>query len=326
MAESVQDNQPTSQPDPMADFGANEWLVDEMYERYQRTPTASTGPGGSSSSRGVSRAPTSPAAPTRRPPGRPPHASRPRRPPQKPETKPQPSKPEPKPRPRTTKPAAKAPAKPESKDGEPKESRTRRTRRPRHRQAGQPAGPQGEGPGGPGRGQRRAEAEHRCAAPGAHRPEHGHQPDGADRDERAHGPGQAAVGQPHRHQQPPRPGPRRQGVLHPPHRLRAGEGAQGHAGDEQRLRRRRRQAEPHPARAHQPRPRDRPAEVRRHPAAAGAVDQGRREHGLRRVLDRLRGPGPQGPRRQARGLGLPGHHDQPDQPGHHRHQPLRCRG
>ncbi len=40
MAESVQDNQPTSQPDPMTDFGANEWLVDEMYERYREDPNS----------------------------------------------------------------------------------------------------------------------------------------------------------------------------------------------------------------------------------------------------------------------------------------------
>ena len=26
--------------DPLADFGANEWLVDEMYERYQRDPAS----------------------------------------------------------------------------------------------------------------------------------------------------------------------------------------------------------------------------------------------------------------------------------------------
>ncbi len=29
---------PSSTDDPLADFGANEWLVDEMYERYQRDP------------------------------------------------------------------------------------------------------------------------------------------------------------------------------------------------------------------------------------------------------------------------------------------------
>ena len=64
----------------------------------------------------------------------------------------------------------------------------------------------------------------------------------ADRDQRARGPGQAAGRQPHRDQQPPRPRPRRQGVVHPPDRLRAGPGARRHPGDEQRLRRGRRQA------------------------------------------------------------------------------------
>ena len=118
--------------------------------------------------------------------------------------------------------------------------------------------------------------------PGAHRAEHGRQPHGPDRDQRAHGAGQAAVGQPHRHQQPPRPRPRRQGLVHPPHRLRAGQGARDDAGDEQRLRRHRRQAQPDPARPHQPRPGHRPAEARRHPPAAGALDQGRRDDGLRR--------------------------------------------
>ncbi|HET6561242.1 MAG TPA: multifunctional oxoglutarate decarboxylase/oxoglutarate dehydrogenase thiamine pyrophosphate-binding subunit/dihydrolipoyllysine-residue succinyltransferase subunit [Marmoricola sp.] len=40
MAESVQDNQPSTRPNPMADFGANEWLVDEMYQRYQEDPNS----------------------------------------------------------------------------------------------------------------------------------------------------------------------------------------------------------------------------------------------------------------------------------------------
>ena len=53
-----------------------------------------------------------------------------------------------------------------------------------------------------------------------------------------------------------------------------------------------------------------------------AVDQGRRDDGLRRVLERLRGHHPAGPRRQADHGRLRRHDDQPDQPGHHRHQPL----
>ena len=81
---------------------------------------------------------------------------------------------------------------------------------------------------------------------------------------------QAAVGQPHGHQQPPRPGPWRQGLLHPPHRLRAGEGAQVDAGDERRFRHRRRQAQPDHPRSHQPRPGDRRTQEGRQPSAARA--------------------------------------------------------
>ncbi|MGH3509476.1 MAG: 2-oxoglutarate dehydrogenase E1 subunit family protein, partial [Nocardioidaceae bacterium] len=44
MPESSQDAPSSAPPeagaddDPMAAFGANEWLVDEMYERYQQDP------------------------------------------------------------------------------------------------------------------------------------------------------------------------------------------------------------------------------------------------------------------------------------------------
>ena len=55
---------------------------------------------------------------------------------------------------------------------------------------------------------------------------------------------------------------------------------------------------------------------------AGAQHQGRREHGLRGVLDGVRGHRRRSPRQQAHHRGLPGHHDLADQPRHHRHQPL----
>ena len=39
MAESVQDNQPTSQPDPMADFGANAWpVLQDVEDEVHRSP------------------------------------------------------------------------------------------------------------------------------------------------------------------------------------------------------------------------------------------------------------------------------------------------
>ena len=40
MPEPEKDTQPAPAPDPTADFGANEWLVDEMYERYQQDPNS----------------------------------------------------------------------------------------------------------------------------------------------------------------------------------------------------------------------------------------------------------------------------------------------
>ncbi len=39
MAESSTGTSSTT-GDPLADFGANEWLVDEMYQRYQRDPNS----------------------------------------------------------------------------------------------------------------------------------------------------------------------------------------------------------------------------------------------------------------------------------------------
>ncbi len=81
----------------------------------------------------------------------------------------------------------------------------------------------------------------------------------AHRDERAHHPGEAHDRQPDRDQQPPQARPRRQGVVHAPHRLGDGAGAQGLPEPERLLRRGRRQAVRRHPRAHQPRDRDRPA-------------------------------------------------------------------
>ena len=72
----------------------------------------------------------------------------------------------------------------------------------------------------------------------------------------------------------------------------------------------------------QPRPGHRPAQARRHPAAAGAEHQELRDAGLRPVLGRVRADGQEGPGRSADRRGLRRHHHHADQPGHHRHQPL----
>ena len=112
--------------------------------------------------------------------------------------------------------------------------------------------------------------------------------------------------------------------LHPPHRLRARPGAGRDAGDERRASPRSTASRPWSAPgARQPRPGDRPGQAGRHPPAARAEHQGRRDDGLRRVLGRLRGHRPQGPRRQARpSTTSPAPRITPDQPRHHRHHPL----
>ena len=74
--------------------------------------------------------------------------------------------------------------------------------------------------------------------------------------------------------------------------------------------------------ARQPRPGHRPAKPDGTRPLLVPSHQGRRDDGLRPLLDGLRGRRPQGPRQQADRRGLPGHHDQPDQPRHHRHRPL----
>ena len=185
----------------------------------------------------------------------------------------------------------------------------------RTRGSAQPGGPAQRHPGGAGqdRAPRRARAD---------RQEHGHLADGADRDQRPLAAGQAADRPARGDQQPSAPGPRRQGLLHPPHRLRDGAGAQDAPGDEQRLRRGRRQADHGGAGPRQPRPGHRHAQARRHPAAAGAEHQELRDARLRAVLVRVRADRQEGPGRSADRRGLRRHHHHADQPRHHRHQPL----
>ena len=119
---------------------------------------------------------------------------------------------------------------------------------------------------------REASSRRCCAGPGGpRRHQHGGEPRRPDRDERARRPGEAADRQPHRHQQPPRPRPRRQGVASPTSSAApSSQARQDDARDEPRLRRGRRQARRGQARARQPRPRHRPGQARRHPPAARA--------------------------------------------------------
>ena len=75
---------------------------------------------------------------------------------------------------------------------------------------------------------------------------------------------------------------------------------------------------------HQPRPGDRPAEARRHPSARRPVHQGLRGDGLRALLDGVRGDHQEGPGQQAGDGRLLRHHRQPDQRRRPGHQQLRA--
>ena len=291
----------SSQPDPSSDFGANEWLVEEMYDQFTRDP-GSVDPTWVAYFKKRLRQRQQPAngdgpgrdqAPPRPPPRRAAAGRRPSRPAAK--------------APVATAPATKAPAE--------KALRRRRSRLPqatprpgqqggRAGQGHRPPGAEGEGVARPRRGRRPADVHRAARRARPHRRQHGRLPERPHRHLGPVRPGQAALGQPDRHQQPPVAGPRRQGLVHPPDRLRAGQGAQGDARDERRLRRHRRQAHPDHAGPHQPRPGHRHAEEGRHPPAPRAQHQGRRDHGLRRLLDRLRGHRAQGARRQAHRRGL----------------------
>ena len=295
--------------DPIAAFGPNEWLVDELYQRYLTDKTRSTRPGGSSSrTTGRARrtcrqrvgtgAPGGDAAERRR---RRPTAPRPTGAPAAP-VKAEPA------------PAPHGEGAPRAAGAGRGEAGARRPpRRPRPTPRGEARG-QGRAQGGAQAeptaepkprdvpavkqtGPVNEDSRHPAArCPAARRRQHGDLADGAHRHERARRPGQAAHRQPRRHQQPPRPLARRQGELHAPHRLRHGQGPRDHAGDEQRLHREGRPPGPAPAGPRQLRPRHRPAEGRRHPHPRRALDQVGRGDGLRPLLDRLRGHGQEGPR------------------------------
>ena len=205
------------------EFGGNEWLVDELYERYQQDkntvdakwwplfesfdwaaahlPTgvpAAVGDGQSGHTRNARRSSAGagrPAAPAPAPaPAAPPATS---------------------PAAAPAAPAKKAPAT-VARDGAKKTEAGHR--RPAH------SGPAAEERQGAHRTRGR-----RCLRPPrtgqGHRHQHGHQPRGAHRHQRPGHSGQAADRQPRCHQLQPGPRPRRQGLLHPPDRLRRHPGA-----------------------------------------------------------------------------------------------------
>ena len=245
------DQSPTN--DPMAAFGPNEWLVDELYQQYLQDKNSvdkawweffeDYRPGEAAingAAAPAQAAPAKAAAGQRHRRGRvragrvraPPPPCRSRRAPPTSPTPP-PTRPWPtsrrtrrlpsagRPLPPRSPPRAAAQTRPEAKVEAPKAAEQPTPR--------EPAGLKGTGPV--------SEAEVKAAARRLRprRDQHGVLAAGADRDQRARRPGQAAHRQPRRHQQPPEALPRRQGLLHPPHRLRPGQGPGRHAGDEQRL-------------------------------------------------------------------------------------------
>ena len=282
-------------PAGQADFGANEWLVEELYQRYLSDPGSvdrawwsffadyqPSLPNGTGPQPVVNLKPApAPTAPAPAPaPAPPPAAAPPVQQAAAPAAPARPAPPAPAPGPAAPPPSASASA------------------------SGGHGGQQAARGGGP------------------HRQQHDGQPGRAHRDQRPRDPGQAARGQQDRHQQPPAPRPRRQGVVHPPDRVRGGQGASGAAGDEPRLRRRERQAGHRPAGPRQPGPGHRRAHQRRRQATARAEPQDGGGDGLPPVLDDLRGHRAPGALGQARGRRLPGHHRDDHQPRHDRHRAL----
>ena len=145
-----------------------------------------------------------------------------------------------------------------------------------------------------------------------------------DRDERARRPGQAAHRQPHRHQQPPGPLPRRQGRASRtssatpwsrPWRVMP-EMNNGFTEKD---------GKPGPRRSRPTSTSASPSTSQKHDGTRQLVVpsiKSAEDDGLRPLLDRLRGHRPQGPRQQADRRGLPGHDDLADQPRRHRHRAL----
>ena len=273
------------------EFGANEWLVDELYEQFKVDKNSvdkawwpileAYHPVDTTASRRQATPRDAPAPATAAPATAPrPHAA--------PHARPQ--------RPRTS--ASEAARRRPGAGGAPDDradpGRRRAAGRPHDRAPGRPAADPGAGARSPPSVGREPTEEDKVTVLQGHdqdpRRQHGRVAHGPDRDERAHHPGEADDRQPHRHQQPHVAHARRQDQLHPPHRLGAHPRAQGVPEPERVLRRDRRQAVGRRSRAHQPRHRDRPAQARRHARAPGAEHQARRHPDLQRVPRLLRGP------------------------------------
>ena len=303
----------SSTSNPTDQFGPNEWLVEEMYQRFLEDPDsvdpawheffADYRPGDASPTSGnaAQTAADTTAAPSPLTPIEKPGRQAVRREPAA----------ESEPRARGRRAAPARPNRPPRCNGAAAKPAAGTTSQAAARPAERP----------PSRCRRRGHHPARCGvARGQEHERLAHRAHGHERARRA---GEAARRQPGGHQQPAAPHPGRQDQLHAHDRLRRGQGAGRVPGDEPALRRGGRQADGRAARARQPRPGDRPAGQEQGAAHAGRrLDQGLRVAELRPVLVGVRGHRAQGPQRQPHRRRLQGHHDLAHQPRHPGHQPL----
>ena len=304
--------QQTSQDNPLAGFGPNEWIVEEMYQRYLADP-ASVDPAWHDFFADYRPAPTAPAtraapadrghAGRREPDGQPTRRSAGRR------RQPQPRRP----------PRSRPPPKPASA----RQAGRRRSRRsPRRRRPPRPSRP--PKPTAPSAGGAQTTPLRGVAAKIVQNMDASLAVPTATSVRAV--PAKLLVDNRIVINNHLARGPRRQGQLHPPHRVRAGPGAGRAPGDEQLLRRGRRQAGDGPARSTSTSASPSTWPSRTAPAPGGAVHQGLRADGLPAVLAGVRGRGPARPPQRADHGRLRRHHDLADQPGRHRHRALACRG
>ena len=215
------------QDNPLAGFGPNEWIVEDMYQRYLADPgsvdpawheffadykpagdTETGRAGDGRAAEGHQGQPTAAAKASRSRRVKAGRADEQAKPPRKPADR-----------------AAKPAQQPSQRTGQAGQAPTRQRPPPRaRREAGQAPSRRAA----PKPAVRRTDERQNVPLRGVAARIAQNMDDlapGADGDQRPRGAGEAARRQPHRDQQPPRPRPRRQGQLHPPHRLRDGEGA-----------------------------------------------------------------------------------------------------
>ena len=217
------------------DFGANDWLLEEMYERYTTDPSSvdetwadyfkshaapSTGAGDGAAAETPE---PKPEAASEQP------ASR---------GEPTPTAAGPAPAPAQAPPAAQPPPEPSASRRAPTVEKPAPTKEIRPSAPGARGGIPADPPSPdnrPSGALGRASQVHHAGDSGTYCKEHGHLLDRAYRDQRSVATGQVAHRPARGDQQPPAPGARRQGLVHPHHWLRHGAGSEDSSSHEQRL-------------------------------------------------------------------------------------------